>query len=273
MVTVDAPDNKKTNGSRFTMQKILSATKSYDKISLSELENSNANLLSRKESKYLMTFEQFLELASVLSGHYRVLDVKDCRVTSYETLYYDNDSFLTYQQHHNGKKNRYKLRVRHYSSSGERYVEIKKKKNNGVTVKKRMKAPDSTEIEKEYDQFLRSEFPYDYHDFHPVLMIEYRRITFVSRDMNERITFDFDLSYRNDDKEISVPKVVIGEVKRDKSVHDSRAISEIRNLGIRERSFSKYCIGTSLVYEHLKHNRFKANLLYLSRVSGVEATC
>ncbi|EHQ36559.1 polyphosphate polymerase domain-containing protein [Methanoplanus limicola] len=256
------------------IRKISSGTDNYEIITLDELKRSDASLMSRRESKYLMTFEKCLEIISALSGDYRLLDVEGCTVSGYETVYYDDNSFITYHQHHSGKLNRYKLRTRRYLSSGESYVEIKEKKNTGVTIKKRIETSESGILPKEeQDLFLKSNFPYDYHDFHPVLTTEYSRVTFVSKNYDERITFDFGLTFSNSDDEISLPEVVIAEVKSSRNASYSKALSVMQAFGIRKRSFSKYCIGVSLIYKHLKHNRFKPNLMYLSRISGGEALC
>ena len=267
-------DREPVDETGFLTDRVSSAIDGYGKITLEELKNSDASLMSRKESKYLMTFDQCLELISGLGKDYMVLDVDECKMSGYETRYYDDDSFTTYHQHHNGKSNRYKLRARHYLSSDEHYIEVKEKKNTGVTVKKRIEVSDFSDMtEEEYDMFLRTSFPYDYHEFHPVISVEYKRVTLVSKKMNERITLDFDLTFKNRDQIYSFPAVVIGEVKMDKSVNSSQALDLARALGIRERSFSKYCIGVSLIYKHLKHNRFKPNLLFLSKISGSEAIC
>lgn len=254
--------------------RISSAIENFGQITLEELRNSDASLMSRKESKYLMTFDQCLELLSGLSGDYLVLDVEDCKMSGYETEYYDDTSFTTYYQHHNGKSSRYKLRFRHYLSSDERYIEVKEKKNTGLTIKKRIDITNLSDITgEEYDRFLKSSFPYDYNNFHPVISVEYMRVTLVSKQMNERITFDFDLTFRNGEETHSFPGLVIGEVKHDRDLHCSGALALLKALGIRKRSFSKYCIGVSLIYRNLKHNRFKPNLIFLSKISGSEAVC
>ena len=102
---------------------------------------------------------------------------------------------------------------------------------------------------------------------------EYSRVTLVSKNYDERMTFDFGLTFSSCDKRISLSGVVIAEVKSGKNPTDSKALSVLQYSGIRKRSFSKYCIGVSLLYENLKHNRFKPNLIYLSRLSGGEALC
>ncbi|WAI01762.1 polyphosphate polymerase domain-containing protein [Methanogenium organophilum] len=247
----------------------------FEGITLEELKNSDAQLLNRKERKFLMTRDQFSDLLTRLTGSYRVVEIENDRMSGYSTEYYDTDSFLTYLQHHNGKANRFKLRVRHYLSSGDSYLEIKEKRNTGRTTKQRIQvANDATLSEPKPRAFLTSAFPYDYRAFHPVLTTDYTRVTLVSRKHPERITFDVNLSFHTDVCEYSYPDVVVGEIKHNCPLRQSPAGAVLHTMGIRNTSFSKYCTGISLNYAEVKHNRFKKNLLLLEKLSrGGNSVC
>lgn len=248
---------------------IPSEVSEYEGITLAEVEETKTQLLSRVESKYLMTAEQCRRLIRMVSDSYSVLEVCNTRIGGYETRYYDDNAFTTYIQHHNGKGNRYKLRLRHYESSGETYLEVKKKSNKGSTEKRRIRASrTSAGFLPDEEQFLKAAFPYDCRGFHPVLVTAYDRLTLVSKEFPERITFDIGISFENGEQSISYPELVICEIKHEKSVKSTPAQSAIRSIGIRERAFSKYCIGVSLLYGRLKHNRFKPNLCFLSGLSA-----
>ena len=41
---------------------------------------------------------------------------------------------------------------------------------------------------------------------------------------------------------------------------NSAFVREMRALGVRPTGFSKYCIGVSMLYPEVKHNRFKPQL-------------
>lgn len=247
----------------------------FERITLDELKNSDAQLLNRQERKFLMTRDQFSELLTVLTGSYRVFEVNNARMSGYSTEYYDTDSFLTYLQHHNGKANRYKLRVRHYLSSGDSYLEIKEKKNTGRTTKKRIRVENDAALsEPKPEAFLAKVFPYDYRTFHPVLTTDYTRVTLVARDHPERITFDLNLSFHTDDCEYSYPEIVVGEIKHNCPLRQSPAGMALHSMGIHDTSFSKYCTGISLTYAEVKHNHFKKNLLLLDKLSrGGNSIC
>ena len=256
----------------FAMQSLIST---FEGISLTGLEETKAQLMSRVESKHLMTLSQCRRLVQALADSYRVLEIQDTRIGRYDTMYYDTPSFLSYNQHHNGKSNRFKLRLRHYNTSGDTYLEVKKKDNKGSTEKKRMKtAWSSAGFLPEQAEFLRSALPYDCQTFHPIIRTIYNRLTLVSTESPERITFDTGISFDDGQHVISYPDLVIGEIKYEKGIKNSTAHQAIHAMGIKKRSFSKYCIGVSLLYTRLKHNRFKENLLYLTRITnGGGASC
>jgi len=244
-------------------------TRHYESITLKELEEAKAGLLTRVESKHLLTLDQCIALLDSLGNSYRVLDVNNCRISRYDTLYYDTNSFFSFIQHHNGKGNRYKLRVRKYLSTGDVYLEVKKKNNKGATEKSRIKTSWPFDgFLPEQEAFLNSAFPYDFHNFFPVLRTVYDRLTLVSRVSPERITFDINISFSTVHCTKSFPELVIAEVKYEKGVRDSPALLALHSMGLRKRGFSKYCIGVSLLYSWLKHNRFKPNLLFLSGLSS-----
>ena len=161
---------------------LLSEIRECESISLSELEETKAQLLTRVESKHLMTLGQCRELVRTLADSYRIIEIQDSRIGRYETMYFDTPSFLTYLAHHNRKGNRYKLRLRHYDTSDETYLEVKKKNNKGSTEKSRIRTSWSPSgFSPEQVEFLRTAFPYDCRAFHPVLWTGYNRCTLVSK--------------------------------------------------------------------------------------------
>ena len=257
-------------GERITqVGQIGEVSRNYRSITLKELEDAKAQLLTRVESKHLMTSGQCTDLLKTLGDDYSVLQVNNSRISRYDTLYYDTNTFFTYIQHHNGKGNRYKLRVRRYESTGEIYLEVKKKNNKGATEKSRIRTTWPQEgFLPDQEEFLRSSFPYDYREFFPMVRTVYDRLTLVSNLFPERITFDTNISFRTVDGERSFPELVIAEIKFEKGVRNSPALLALHSMGIRKRGFSKYCIGVSLLYRWLKHNRFKPNLLFLSGLSS-----
>lgn len=255
-------------GQPLPRQNLLDLTLDFDAIPLWEASDARTLLLSRVESKHLMTSRQCTRLLAVLADSCSVLEVGGFRTGAYETVYLDDQSFSTYMQHHNGKANRYKLRFRHYETSGDTFLEVKKKTNRGTTEKKRMRTePSPTGFLPEQIAFLREEFPLDFSSFRPVLATRYERFTLVSKDTPERITFDCGISFSAGNKSVCFPGLVIAEVKYERGTKAPRALRALHSQGIGKRSFSKYCIGVALLYPGIKSNRFKETLLFLFRLS------
>ena len=57
----------------------------------------------------------------------------------YKSLYFDTEDRKFYNDHHNQRVHRHKVRYREYVDSGLVFLEIKCKNNKGKTIKKRLK--------------------------------------------------------------------------------------------------------------------------------------
>lgn len=231
-------------------------------------EMEHANLQDRSESKYLLTAEQAWDLISHLPDSYQIFEIDGERVQTYSTTYYDSPHLNLYLEHHNGKKHRYKVRTRSYVGSDLNFLEVKEKKNTGRTVKHRLQTDGLiTRLSADIQGFLTSCLPYDYSEFRPVLVNEYRRITLVSATDPERITLDIDLSFHNGEAGFALPKIVIAELKRSSAHDSSLALDYLTNMRVKPKGFSKYCIGISLLYGNLvKRNNFNGTIRLLGKM-------
>jgi signal transduction histidine kinase len=102
----------------------------------------HAALLRRTDTKYLLSEAQFVQALAHLTGHYRVLEVGGRRAQHYQTLYFDTQDLALYRQHHDGWRNRYKVRERAYLDSDLAFGEVKHKVNADTTIKSRMQIGD-----------------------------------------------------------------------------------------------------------------------------------
>ena len=109
--------------------------KQFNCIDLDQLNN--VKLQNRKDTKYIFHENKLNKLLSDASQDYKILEINNNRQFFYESIYFDSDDFLLYNQHHNEKRSRYKIRFREYKTTGEVYFEIKEKNNKNTTVKKR----------------------------------------------------------------------------------------------------------------------------------------
>lgn len=231
----------------------------FASITLAEMQN--VALLDRVETKYVLHQQSLLPILSELQTHYRILSVSGERLSRYQTLYYDTPDFALYHSHHAGVLDRYKIRTREYVDSALTFLEVKHKTNKNRTVKYRLPIaqPPSLLAESaaaDCSSFLQHNSPYSPHILQPVLWNRYRRITLVGKESAERITLDVDLSFDWQETQQALPNLVIAEVKQP-GRQQSPFIQKMRMAHIHEVSFSKYCMGATLIYPTLKANRFK----------------
>ncbi len=248
-------------------QRIQDLVAQFKPISLSDV-NQSAGLMDRVDTKYVLSQAALLDTLSVVQADYSVLEVNGYRLNPYCNLYYDTDSFYFYRQHHNGASNRYKVRTREYLANQLSFIEIKHKTPLGRTCKSRQPA-DAIVLDDESNSFVKSRLPLGVDPLEPKLWNSFTRITLVNSQYQERITLDIDLDYRPYDfsETLELGGVAIAEVKQVERHKDSPFVSALRKLGYHPMSFSKYCIGTSLLYP-VKSNRFKPSLTAVSRITN-----
>ncbi|MBN1313126.1 MAG: polyphosphate polymerase domain-containing protein [Anaerolineae bacterium] len=243
----------------------------FSPIGLSEMEH--VSLLNRVDTKYILGMRRLYAALEQMTGQYRVLEIEGMRANRYQTIYFDTPEFDLYRQHHNGFGTRYKVRARRYVDSNLAFFEVKHKNNQGRTLKSRYQVPRwQIEMGGQEDAFVDVHTPLDPEQLEPKLWNDYLRITLVSNHRQERVTLDLNLAFGWGDRWASLPGVVIAEVKQEHFSRDSDFIRQMRALGIQSSSFSKYCMGACMLYEHLKNNNFKPHLRRLHKVMQGELT-
>lgn len=233
-------------------------------ISLNQM--TDVALLRRTDTKYVLPESQLPQLLVHLSLDYYILQINDLREHRYQTLYFDTPGFDLYHQHHNGSGNRFKVHIRTYRDSHATFLEIKQKTNKGVTVKSRLQSTAMMDFDAPAAVFLYNHSPYQAEELEPKLWNTYSRITLVSKHTPERLTLDLGLSFQWGYSSVALPGVVIAEVKREGYSLRSDFIAQMRTLGIRPMSFSKYCIGIASLYDGVKTNAFKPKLRYVNKL-------
>jgi len=234
-------------------------------ISLTQMRN--VALLRRVDTKYVLNEAQLYQALTRLTADYDVLEIEGRRLHCYRTLYFDTPDFALYRQHHDGRRDRYKVRSRVYVDSDLAFLEVKRKTNKNVTVKSRLQTPEVvTQIDAQTDGFLHTHFPQATEALEPQLWNSFYRITLVSKHSIERLTVDIDLSFQAGGTRVPLPGVAIAEVKQEAFSLRSEFVGQMRVLGVRAMSFSKYCIGVSLLYDQVKRNNFKPQWLYIDKI-------
>jgi hypothetical protein len=236
-------------------------------------EMSHVALQDRTDTKFVLSERQLYQALAALAGQYRVLDIDGVRLNRYRTLYFDTADLALFQQHHTRRRHRYKVRSRHYVDSRLSFLEVKRKLKGDRTLKNRMPTIGLlTRLTPEASAFLSDALPFAPCALRPALWDEYTRITLVSAGEHERLTLDLNLRFLRPeislatDCAVALPGVAIAEVKQHRLNRNSAFIGQMRALGVRPISFSKYCAGVILLYEGVKHNRFKAKMRVVERI-------
>lgn len=237
-------------------------------ISLEEMDS--IRLMNRVDTKYITTETVLAELLQdAVECGYRVNMVDDCRVQGYDSIYYDTADLAMYRIHHAGRKVRQKVRIRKYLSTGQSFLEIKHKLNNGRTKKKRIAVDVANMDTRAARDFLSAYSHWSLEELFPAVNISFDRITLVNPEKTERVTIDTAVKFHNlrHGSAADLHDTVIIELKQ-----DGKAGSVIKELLLVHRVFpfriSKYCIGVALTEPNVKRGRFKMKIRYMEKITN-----
>jgi hypothetical protein len=232
-------------------------------ISLDEMDS--VKLMDRVDTKFMLSSRGFGVLLNELRKSYKCLEVEGFRASRYETVYLDTEKLDFYIKHHNGKRNRYKIRYRKYVESDLTFLEIKFKNNKKRTVKNRMIVPGiESSLSEDSAHFINEISGIDYEVLN-VLRNDFSRITLVNEELQERLTLDMSLKFSAFGGVAEMGDVIICELKQEKAKRNSPFLSAVKNHVHRPMRISKYCMGIAMLKEGVKKNNFKENLLILEK--------
>lgn len=240
----------------------------YRPITLREMKG--IRLMERDDKKYIATDSDIRSLLEKARDGYLMQELEGVtRISHYQTIYYDtlhNDLFL---MHQNGKKSREKIRERHYVDSSLAFCEVKRKNNHGRTSKCRIETPfgDAMKLSSIKD-FVSQNSGLDPDRLRVSLFNDFYRITLVNRRMTERVTIDFDISFRNflNGIERDLSGLGVIEIKRDGNTPSP--ISDIlTDMRVHPARFSKFCIGCLITDRDMKRNNFKSDLIKMDKLT------
>jgi VTC domain len=236
-------------------------------ISLQDL-NAKAAMLERLDNKYVVRASVLAALAPELAEVFDVLEIDGRRAFTYETCYFDDPELRSYHDHHQGRRQRMKVRVRRYVEAGLCFVEVKLKDKRGVTIKKRLPydADRSDQLDEKAMAHVRGAWetlygrPFE-RSLAPSLRMRYQRVTLVAREGGERMTIDHGITFfgSGDDHHGTPQDVFIVEAKS----ANGRGIADAmlrRHHQHPTNGCSKYCVGMSITGLVQKFNRFRPAL-------------
>jgi hypothetical protein len=239
----------------------------FEPIGLAQMEA--VALLNRTDTKVVLQTSQLYTALTALHSDYWVLDIDGTRMHPYQTLYFDTAGFAMYMRHHAGRPLRYKVRSRQYVESHRSFLEVKVKNNKDRTTKRRIETGELvTKFTPETSSFVGATIPLDAQSLEPKLWNSFVRITLVSRHEPERLTLDLDMRFDDGRQCIDLPGMAIAEVKQEGVNPHSDFLRQMRAMAIHTTGFSKYCIGTAMLYPNVKHNNFKDKLRLVQKLTG-----
>lgn len=215
------------------------------------------DLQDRQERKYVVPAATFAALAEALLGTHVVLEIGGLRAFGYRTTYLDTPALLTYREHLQRRRRRFKCRTREYADSGLRAFEVKLKGLRGRTVKRRLEGCADPLAAADFlgACLLEAYGRVVAEPFAPALAVGYTRVTLAAPGRAERLTCDARLRFRAPGGAAAAMDdgFVILESK---SLHGGALADRVlRGLGARpEPACSKYCLGVALTRPHLASN-------------------
>jgi hypothetical protein len=223
-------------------------------ISLETLDG-RASLLTRVDTKYVLTREQLEDVLAHLADDHDVLQIDGRREFAYMSVYFDTPDLRCYRDHVEGRRPRFKARTRCYLDAGACQFEVKLKNADDETDKRQVdhppEHPDRLDERSRalLDDTLREAGLPAAERMEPMLRTSFDRITLAAREGGSRITCDHGLRLaRMDGREAQMrPGLVIVETKSEEG--RSRADELLVEQGHEPVSLSKYRTGIDLLVE------------------------
>ena len=254
---------------------LTAIAESFSAIGLEET-NASAAMLNRTDRKFVVTTDT---LACLLDGqwsHYRVLEIENRRELAYRSSYFDQ-AYRSYYDHHQGRRKRFKIRIREYLDTDAAFFETKLKSPAGETLKHRLPFDSLVPLKLGPKSFLHQNasrwIEQAYGDpltdsLRSSLVVDYRRMTLVANKGGERVTVDSRIEFfvPGDGKCLPMGEdFVIVETKTSGGM--GLINDRLRDIGQREISkCSKYCLGLVMAGKVARFNHFLPTLRTLNLV-------
>jgi hypothetical protein len=251
-----------------TSEQVARAVSSLPAIGLHALD-AGAALLTRVDRKYVVPVATFERLVLALDTSWTALEIDGRRLFGYSSVYFDSPDFVTYRAHVQGRRRRFKVRVRRYVDSEDCMLEVKRKGLRGVTVKERREHSSASQTELGTDDLRFVEASLGGHgdralvghlgSFGPKVATGNRRTTLASLSGHSRLTIDTDLLCGwGGARSALLPGLVVLESKVEG--HASQVDRLLRSFGVRPVPISKYCLGVASLGVDLPSNPWRRTM-------------
>jgi hypothetical protein len=221
------------------------------------------------DRKYVVPVATFERLVLALDRSWTALEIDGRRLFGYSSVYFDSPDFVTYRAHVQGRRRRFKVRVRRYVDSEDCMLEVKRKGLRGVTVKERRDHSSGSQTELGQDDRRFVEASLGGHgdralighiaSFGPKVATGNRRSTLASLSGHSRLTIDTDLLCGwGGARAALLPGMVVLESKVEG--HASQVDRLLRSFGVRPVPISKYCLGVASLGVDLPSNPWRRTM-------------
>ena len=230
-------------------------------ISLEALD-AKAALLERRDNKYVVRGSVLASALRAMACEFEALEIDGRRCFAYESCYFDDAGLRSYHDHRQGRRQRMKVRTRHYVDSALCFVEVKLKDKRGATVKRRMQYDPA--FHGILDEAARAHVENCHHELYgrthghaleAMLRVRYLRTTLVARGGGERVTIDSCVHFDSAAGAWTTDDCFIVEAK-------SRSGNGLADRVLRRlhqhptNGCSKYCVGMGVTGAVDRFNRF-----------------
>jgi hypothetical protein len=249
----------------------------FSPVSLDTL-NAKAEMLDRLDNKYIVPGHQLQCVFAALTAFFDVLEIDGKRAFTYSTRYFDDAERRSYYDHHQRRRKRGKVRVRHYADAGLSFLEVKLKEQRASTTKRRLRVENPlTSLDGRCMAFVDICYRESYDEafvkpLQSAVLVHYQRITLVAKAGGERLTVDMQLGFQaNDASPLVSSELFIVETK---SAHGHGIADRIlRALHVQPtKHVSKYCIGMVATGQISRCNGFLQALRRLELVDSAAAS-
>jgi hypothetical protein len=210
--------------------------------------NTQAELQTRTDRKYLVPVGDVPEILGVMGSRFSILEIDGLRSFGYESVYFDTPDFVSYRSAAHRRRRRFKVRTRAYLDSGLCWVEVKTKGPRKITVKTRRPHPFGERLllgtgRRFVDTTLanKSIAGTETLSFSPSLITRYRRSTLLLSATSSRVTIDTDLAWSNGVDNQQLLGTAVVETKTRSGATAVDRLLWVR--GYRPCRVSKYCTG------------------------------
>lgn len=240
--------------------------------------NATASMLIRRDNKYVVHEDRLAPAWTELIRKFDILEIDGKRDFIYDTCYFDDPDHTSYFDHHRGRRQRCKIRMRKYVDAQLCFAEIKLKGKRGQTEKRRIACPldQYGVLDARVQEQIRSAYRKLYareltQVLEPICWMRYRRTTLVAKHGGERMTIDRGMVFMDADGSCKIADdLVIVETKSGNA--NGIADKVLRALHQHPtNSASKYCVSLAALGRVTKYNKLLPALRKLAAIPTCKA--